>query len=78
MQSFSVYILEIEEVENYIMNVSNMVEYCLIFLHQNDSFALFGGKFCLKIGMHMNFHFIAASWLLQQIWRQAHAVFIIT
>ena len=48
------------------MNVSNTYgvytwNMHLMFLHQNDGFALFG-KFYLKTGMHMNFYFIAASY----------------
>ena len=64
---FPVYVLEIEEVENY-YKCFKYEEWCsepgiamyLMLSHQNDSFALFG-KFCLKTGMHMNFYFIAAS-----------------
>ena len=59
---FPVYALESEEVENYYecFKYGACIWNMQLFLHQNDTFALFG-KFQLKTGMHMNFHSIAAS-----------------
>ena len=63
VKSFPVYVLANEKVENYYKcfkcgpRTWNMN---LMFLHQNDSLALLG-KVYLKIGMHVNFYFIAAS-----------------
>ena len=47
----------------------------LMFLHQNDSFALFG-KAYLNTGLHMNAYFIAASQLIQKIWCQAQYILL--
>ena len=61
--SFPVYVLVNEEVENYYeyfkcdARTQNMN---LMFLHQNDSFALLCQVY-LKAGMHMNIYLIAAS-----------------
>ena len=64
VKPFPVYVLANEVVENYYecskcgARTWNMN---LMFLHQNDSFVLLGKVNYLKIGMHMNIYFIAAT-----------------